>query len=170
MLRAAQLYEEDLRYEFEKIWYNEEYKYYFNDNFYCDIEVSLDTCQQHQFVSIDSDENIIGYIAYNIDRQTDNVNNLCAINFNHNKAIFGIDLIQAVDDIFLKFNFNKINFNVIIGNPAEGMYDKFVKMCKGRIVGVMKKHTKLVDGKIYDIKYYEITRDNWIKNRNRFYK
>ena len=77
---------------------------------------------------------------------------------------------KAIDDIFVKFNFNKINFDVIVGNPAEAMYDKFIKMCKGRIVGTLKKHIKLMDGWIYDTKIYEITRDNWIKNRNKFYR
>lgn len=170
MLKPAQLYADDLVWEFEKTWYKDEYKFYINDNFYQDIEISTDTSTMHQFVSIDSNQDIVGYIAYCIDRNTDNVNNLCAINFNHNKVVFGADLIQAVDDIFIKFKFNKINFDVIIGNPAESMYDKFIKMCKGRIVGTLRKHIKLMDGQIYDTKIYEITKQNWMKNRSKFYR
>ena len=170
MLRPAQIYAEDLIWEFEKTWYKEEYKFYMNDCFYQDLDVAADTNNSHQFVSMDGNNDIVGYIAYDIDRNTDNVNHLCAINFNHNKITFGADLIQAVDDIFMKFKFHKINFDVIVGNPAEGMYDKFIKMCKGRIVGTLKKHIKLMDGEIYDTKIYEITRDNWIKNRNKFYR
>lgn len=170
MLRAAQLYSEDLIYEFEKTWYEDKYKYYINGSTYEELDVGTDTNNSHQFVSVNTYGDIVGYIAYDVDRNTDNVNHLCAINFSPSKATFGADLIQAVDDIFMKFNFNKINFDVVVGNPAEAMYDKFIKMCKGRIVGTLKKHIKLMDGKIYDTKIYEITRENWIKNRSKFYR
>ena len=170
MLKPAQLYKEELIPEFERTWYDDEYKYYMNDCYFQDLEILSDTVNLHQFVSVDSNEEIVGYIAYEIDRATDNVSNLCAINMKHNMFVFGMDLIQAIDDIFVKFNFSKIEFVVVVGNPAESMYDRFVRMCKGRIAGIYKKHVKLMDGQIYDVKMYEVMKENYLKNRHKFFR
>ena len=170
MLKAAQLYEEELAYELTKTWYDDEFKYYAFDSYYASTEIASDTWESQQFVSVDRDDNIVGFISYKVNRQTCNAHAMSAINLNHNKVVFGADLIQAIDDIFMRFNLNKLDFDVVIGNPAEKTYDKFIKMCKGRVVGTLKNETKLIDNNLYDVKLYEIMRDNWVKNRHKFYK
>jgi hypothetical protein len=53
----------------------------------------------------------------------------------------------------------------VIGNPIEKSYDKLIHKYGGRVVGTYKQHTKLIDNKLYDEKFYEIFRDDYIKNK-----
>ncbi len=168
MLRPAQLYEDEIAQEFYKTWYDEKYKYYVEGAF-CYMEpVDEDTSESHQYASVVLD-NVIGYISYRVDRTADIAYDMNIINFADNLAAFGRDLAHAVDDIFCKFNFNKLEFGVIVGNPAEKMYDKFIKMTGGRVVGTLSQHVKLIDGKIYDLKMYELSRKNYLKHRESFF-
>lgn len=161
MLEPAIKYANELIWEFEKIWFDDKYKYYVNAPFYSEFEIYEDSCENHQFASV-LYRNVLGYIGYSIDRAANIVYDLNIINFSDNKGTFGIDVMQAIDDIFYRFNFDKIEFSVFIGNPAEKMYDKFIKMTGGRIVGTYKQHQKLTDGKLYDMKMYELFKENYI--------
>jgi RimJ/RimL family protein N-acetyltransferase len=69
-------------------------------------------------------------------------------------------------DLFDKFNFRKIEWTVVVGNDnAEKMYDRIINKYGGKIVGVKEKSTKLIDNKYYDIKYYEIFKDDFERSR-----
>ncbi|MDE7445913.1 MAG: hypothetical protein K2N15_09485 [Lachnospiraceae bacterium] len=74
-----------------------------------------------------------------------------------------MDLEKALKDIFTKFNFNKLKFSVVIGNPIEKAYDKAIKRYGGKIIGIEKQETRLIDGKLYDVKRYEIMRSDYLE-------
>lgn len=164
MLVPAFNYSEELKEKMASIWFDEKYKYYNFDTYYTALVIDEETWNRHQFVSLDNVGNIIGYISYNVNRQTYNCYGLAIINFTENKYVFGIDLGQALTDIFEKFKFRKLNFSVVIGNPIEKSYDKIINRYGGRIVGVYKQETKLIDGEYYDEKLYEITREDYLKS------
>ncbi|OGO81270.1 MAG: hypothetical protein A2Y21_10715 [Clostridiales bacterium GWC2_40_7] len=71
---------------------------------------------------------------------------------------------KFIVDIFLKYNFRKIEFTVVAGNPIEKMFDKYVNKYGGRIVGVRKESVKLQDNLFYDSKLYELFKTDFIKN------
>jgi RimJ/RimL family protein N-acetyltransferase len=75
--------------------------------------------------------------------------------------------IVFITDLFNKNGFNKINFCVAIGNPAEKMYDKIVRKYGGKIVGIFKNDVRLWDGKIYDTKHYEILKEEFKLKENK---
>lgn len=163
MLEPAIKYKEQLEQLNYDIWFKDKYKYWNYDPYYSTIEVSTDTWNKHQFVSV-KDGQVIGYIAYNVLRTTNSVNALSIVNFTDDKVTFGKDLAKALKDIFFTFNFRKIVFSVVIGNPAEKMYDKIIKKYGGRIVGIYKDDVKLMDGMYYDKKVYEITATEYVVN------
>lgn len=144
------------------IRFNEKYKFY-QGQFEEEFEVDTSTEKIHAFASVTTDGEVIGYISYGINRYCNNVTYIAAVNFSDNTVTFGKDLIRAIKDIFEKFHFYKINFDVIIGNPAEKGYDKIVDLFHGRVAGTFKHQTRLFDGKIYDTKTYEITEDDYRK-------
>lgn len=168
MLKPAQLYVEELNEQLLMTWYKDKYKYYFCAPYWDIQEIAENTCEMQQFVSYAYPDGVIGYIGYSIDRAANIAYDFNAINFCDASLTFSKDLAQAIDDIFMKFNFNKVEFDVFVGNPAEIMYDKFCKICGGRIVGTYKKHVQLSDGQLYDMKMYELFRDKYVKNRNKF--
>ena len=81
--------------------------------------------------------------------------------------MFGKDLLKAIQDIFERFNFHKLTFSVVIGNPAEKSYDRLCAKYGGRILCIQKEETKLEDNKYYDVKRYEIMREDYMKARNK---
>ena len=165
MLVPAFNYAEELKKKMATTWFDEKYKYYNFDTYYSELVIDNETWNRHQFVSLDKDENVIGYISYVVNRQTYNCNGFEIINFTDNKFVFGMDLGQALTDIFEKFKFRKLNFSVVIGNPIEKSYDKMIDKYGGRIVGVYKQEARLFDGEYYDEKLYEITREDYLKSR-----
>jgi len=171
MLKLANLYVEKIQIKYQKIViFNNKYKYY-NYFPYWDynINIAKDSWNCIEMVSVDNNDHIIGLLKAEINRGSDKVSSLGIINFLEINYIFSKDLRQFIHDLFIKFNFRKIEFSVIVGNPIEKTYDKYINKYGGNIVGITHKSIKLQDNKYYDIKYYEIFREEYIKN-NKFKK
>lgn len=162
MLHVAIKYAEQLRNKFHSVWFDERYKFWAGSNFFEEWQPAESTWVNHQFVSV-RDGEVIGYIAYEIDRGAgDLAYGLNIINFESEpSATFAMDLGQALENIFDKFNLRKLNFYVVVGNPIEKSYDKMCEKYGGRIVGTQKQNTRLFDGKYYDEKLYEILKEDY---------
>ncbi len=165
MLDLAINHKEELQKRLRETWFTEKYKFAHCDVFCEEEKIDEDTWNKHQFVSLDTDGSIIGYIAYNISRAKHSCYGLYICNFSDNKAIFSIDLGNALRDIFERFGFRKLVFSVAVGNPIEKSYDKMMERYGGRVVGIFKEEFRCYDGKYYDKKCYEIFRDDYMKHR-----
>ena len=167
MLDIALKYIDKLKELYLNTWHNEKYKYY---NYRCFWELPTfkeNTLDGHDFVSLNERGEIIGAIGYCILRDTESVCGLGILNFTEEcDYIFGKDVFQAIEDIFEKFNFRKLSFCVVIGNPIEKTYDRLCEKYGGRIVGIEKEETKLCDNRYYDVKRYEILRKDYMKKRS----
>jgi hypothetical protein len=164
ILDIAQKYEDQLRVLFANIAFDLKYQY-LHDYTYREKYKSMEsTWDGHEFVSIDNKGNIIGYFKYYIYRECNKVGSLMIVNFSDNQITFGKDFRQIVDDIFCKFNFNKLEYGVIIGNSIESTYDRLTEKYGGNIVGIYHKTTKLLDGKLYDSKSYEIFKEDYLRH------
>ena len=166
MLRPAILYKDIIPKLYQSIWFNEKYKYYNYSTTWHTFSIDEKTNDWHEFVSVDSEGNIIGYIHYYVNRTTLCCNRFGAINFTDN-PLFGRDVLKVIEDIFEHFNFHKLQFSVVIGNPVEKTYDKLCKKYGGRILCIEKDETKLEDNKYYDVKRYEILRDEYMIARGK---
>lgn len=157
MIEPAQKYKEELQELYYDIWYDDKYKYYNNGCYWSPLELREDTWNAHEFVSVDKDGNILGIITYEVDHTIPAARNLSIINFGGDHFTFGKDVIQVIQDIFEKYNFRKLSFGVVIGNPIEQTYDKLIAKYGGRIVGIAKDDVILQNHKLYDMKMYEIS-------------
>jgi hypothetical protein len=165
MLDIALKHKEELQKLHINLWHNDKYKYY-NYRCYWDLPTFREsTLDGHDFVSLNSKGEIIGAIGYCILRDTESVCGFGIINFTDDLS-FGKDVFQAIRDIFEKYNFRKLSFLVVIGNPIEKTYDRLVAKYGGRIVGIEKQDTKLCDNKYYDVKRYEILREDYMKAKD----
>ncbi len=165
MLKPAVLYEEQLKAVYSSIAFEEKYKFH-NQSNYFDFDISLETntWNKIQFVSVDQNDKIIGFLSASIDRGDEVVRSLLVINFCEINYVFSKDFYTFLDDLFTKFNFRKVKFSVVVGNPAEEMYDKYIKKYGGSVIGVAKKDVRLQDNKYYDCKLYEIFREDYLKH------
>lgn len=166
MLELAYLHEGELNRIYAREITTEKYKY-LNSTWYNDysIEIKEDSWEKLQFVSIDEYNRVLGYFEARIDRAANYVDGLTVVSFYDASYIFSKDCLQFINDLFDKYGFNKINFSVFIGNPAEKIYDKYIEKYGGRVVGIFRNNARLSDGKLYDEKYYEIHKDDRKKNR-----
>ncbi len=161
MLEPAIKYEAQVKERFRGIWFDERYKYFNCSTYYEEWKINDSTWNRHQFVSTRG-EDVIGYISYAVSRAEDDVSNLAIVNFEDAPSFtFAKDLGLALRDIFEKFRFRRMEFSVIVGNPIEKSYDRLCRKYGGRIVGTYNKRVRLIDGKFYDEKYYEIFADDY---------
>ena len=166
MLKPALLYQTQLSEKFISTWYDEKYKYY-HDCWHENIKIDDNDWNRHQFVSVDKNNEVIGYIGYNVDRTKNSCDGLGAINFSNDTITFGKDLATILDNIFTKFNFRKLIFSVVIGNPIEKQYDKLIKKYNGRIVGIYKQDAVTLNGEFCDRKTYEIMQKDYLEARHK---
>jgi hypothetical protein len=162
MLKPAYTYKDKLQEVYNSIIFKDKYKYYnFNNYWEYEVKLSTDSWNNIEMVSIDKNGNVIGFLKANIERSTEKVSSLGVINFYDKNIVFSRDLYQFLVDLFNTYNFRKIEWTVVIGNKAEYMYDRIVNKYGGRVVGVKRCSTKLIDGKYYDVKLYEIFKEDW---------
>ena len=173
MLKLAYNYSSELREAYQQIIFNDKYKYYNNGIYWeYDFSVAASSWNGLDFVSVDKDNKILGYLGAGIDRHSEKIDCLKIMNFaQKGNVTFSKDLFQFMLDLFLKFNYRKVDFSVVVGNPIEKMYDKYCLKYGGKIVGVKKENSRLQDGKYYDLKLYEIFRKDFIeKYENKYEK
>ncbi len=109
-----------------------------------------------QYVSLNTKNEVTGFFYFSFNRATMIITGIGLISFiKSNNPVLLRSLNSKLLELF-KYGFRKANFSVIVGNPIEKSYDKWVKYMKGRIVGTYYQDVKLVDGKYYDKKWYEI--------------
>lgn len=81
MLDLAIKHKEELQKKLVDTWFTDKYKFVHAD-VYCDEEkFEENTWNKHQFVSLDKDGNVIGYIRYNVNRSDNSCGGLCIYNF-----------------------------------------------------------------------------------------
>lgn len=120
---------------------------------------------------LDTDETsctVNGVISFNIDWATAKACNLHVASFGPNPITFAKDVKEAIDWIFTKFNCEGLDFGVVIGNPAEKIWDKTIKKLNGKVVGYYKRDVKLIDNKLYDMKVYEVMKEDYFESE--YYK
>lgn len=166
MLELAYPNKIELEKKFQEIAFVDKYKYYWNNSYIShEIDLSKDSWSSLDFVS-KKDGVIIGYIGANIDRTAGFVSGLRVINFGEKSIEFSKDFHKFLSDLFLKYSFHKINFSVVIGNPAEAMYDRLISKYGGTVAGYYVNDTMLWDRKLYDVKSYEIHKEEFLRRTN----
>ncbi len=158
MLDIAYNHKEALQREYARAIFKPENFYYFSAPYHgYELKIDNDSWENLQFVSVtqtvDTYLEINGYFCANISRSTNHVTNMQLIKFKDN---ISHDLVRFLRNLFEKYQFRKIEWFVVIGNPAEKMYDRIIDAWGGRVVGIFREHVRLIDNKLYDIKYYEI--------------
>lgn len=162
MLDYAIRHQEQLNDKWLTATLDDKYKYYHHSSYFNFVtNLEKETWNEIQMVSVDKEGNVIGYLGASINRDSRNVTGLYAINFYDVNYTFSKDFHTFLTSLFEKHKFNKITFVSIADNPASEMYDKYVKKYGGRIVGIRTNHVRLLDGKLYDDKIYEIMREDY---------
>lgn len=140
---------------------NPDFIFYWNYGEDIDYTIPIDDNEWNkiQRVSINKEGTLLGFLSATVYRRAYSITNMSFISFYPKSTNFILlkDMRSFVKYLLKERKFVKIQFNCIIGNHAERFYDKFIESYStGRIVGIQKLDVKLADGKLYDLKIYEI--------------
>lgn len=128
-----------------------------------DSQISLpdNNYDVHHFVSVDGNDNVIGYICYNVDWNALSADRFGMISFNKNSVVFAKDVYQAVCDIFEKYHLNRMSWVSFEDNPAIRGYRNFIKKHGGVECAHYRQVARLQDGKLHDSVSFEILASEW---------
>lgn len=166
MLKIAYPYRGAIQILWQSVVHTDKYKYYNAMNYWdYEIKLSASSWDDIAMVSVDKDGSILGMLHATIGRCANKISNVGIINFGETSYTFSKDLYLFLDSLFTNYTFRKIEWTVVIGNPAEKMYDKIIAKYGGRIVGTEKESVMLENGEYCDLKLYEMFKEDYMKNR-----
>ena len=156
MLKPAQLYADQLREKEILSMYNIEDKYF---HAWCASEVTNlkdENWNNHIFVSVNNKDEVIGFIAYEVDHQALSTCGWGIVSFDKGNLIFIKDVYDAIYDVFYKYNFNRIEWTCYADNPAIRGYRKFIERVGGKECGYKRENKMLMDHQLHDTVEFEI--------------
>lgn len=163
MLKPAQIYKEQIQKECTRLWYSQEDIYYNGGAGNYEIDFSDNNFKQHQFASVDSHGNVIGYISYSVDWAAKSADNLGAISFTKSGIEFVRDLYKAVCNLFEVYHMNRVSWIAYADNPAVRGYRNFIKKHGGRECGYYRQVSLLLDGRLHDCISFEILAEEFCR-------
>lgn len=162
MLKLAYPNQDALNKAWQACVFQEKYQFYNVSNWWeYKIELNSGSWDNIQMVSVGASGEILGYFGAHIDRLSNKVSNIGAINFGKVNFVFSKDFYQFLTELFTKHHFRKVEWVVIVGNPAEHLYDKLIAKYGGRIVGIRRDSVITADGIMRDEKEYEMFREDY---------
>ncbi len=170
MLVNAFLKEAQLQKALYKVWYDPDYQWYFADPAHYPFNLNHDTGDETArcFASVNKAGKVIGMMGYGVYALARYATHFYAIRFpGGDRLTFGRDLHQVVDDIFNVFNMNRLGFAVVMGNPAEKMYNRYLDAMGGSVVGIEKEVALDMAGNLCDRKIYEVLRKDYLAAQER---
>lgn len=162
MLKAAQLYKEELSKLYLETWYKPENIYYTGWTGDSVPEVPDNNYDSHHFVSVDKTGKIIGYISYCISWISMSADRFGIISFDKGNIEFVKDLYNAICDLFEKYQMNRVSWSCFVDNPAIRGYRNFIKKHGGIECAYYRQVAKLQDGKLHDSVEFEILASEFI--------
>lgn len=162
MLQPAQLYKKKLQEENIKSWYKPENIFWNGNPGDSQIDIQENNYDCHQLVSVDKEDNVIGYISYWIDWSAMSASGFGIISYRKGNLEFVRDLYQAIYNLFKIHHMNRIAWSCYADNPAIRGYRNFIKRHDGRECGHYRQIARLQDGKLHDMMNFEILAEEFI--------
>ena len=161
MLKPAQLYAEELQRKNTEAWYKQENIFWNGGCGDSTINLPNDNYYEHNFVSVNKNDEVIGYISYLIDWSAMSADKFGIISFDKGNMEFVKDLYKSICDLFEVYNMNRISWYCFADNPAIRGYRNFIKKHGGRECAHCRQVARLQDGKLHDSVQFEILKEEW---------
>lgn len=163
MLDLAINHAPELQAKYRATIFDERYKFYRRTpggDF--SLPIAANSWESLQFVSLD-ESGVIGYLSAKVNRLTKTGYDIEAIHFSPIQSpTFTQDMFNFFTALFSAFGMNRLTWSVVVGNPAESFYDRLVDSVGVRIVGTFRDEVMLPDGQLYNLKYYEHFKDDFL--------
>ena len=158
MLALAIQYEKQVQERYLRTLADPRYRYYMHGILHYSISIERSDAYKLQYVSLGKQGDVLGLFECSLNRETMTAYEITAIRFTPGyDPEFAADMYRfVVNVIFQEYDMQRVIYNVIKGNKAEKLYDRIIERYGGRIVGTFTNEVRLFDGKLYDVKYYEM--------------
>ena len=160
MLKPAILYKEELEKKFGNEIYTEKYFYYIGYAYGFELpHIETHDCYYQWAITEKIDnftDRVVGYLAYRIDAQTDNVDRFGLYSFVEGNQTVIKDTYNMLEKLVR--DHHRVEWRVIDGNHAKRGYDAFCKKHKGNIV-CLHDVTKDLKGNYHNEYIYEIIKE-----------
>lgn len=156
MLKPAQLCANKLQEQNVKAWYKPENIFWNGGPGDSTINLPDNNYGRHCFASVDKNDNIIGYISYNVDWIAMSADRFGIISYDKGNMEFVRDLYKVICDLFELYHMNRISWCCFADNPAIRGYRNFIRKHGGKECGYDRQIVKLQDGKLHDCVRFEI--------------
>lgn len=165
MIKPAQLYQQELNKLYYETFYDSKYMYYRGCWGTGELIIPNNTYNSHHFVILNNNYEVVGYICYDINFASRVANDFGIISFKPS-ICFGRDLMKIIDNIFIKYHMNKIEFRAFADNPVIKHYYNFINKYNGRVVGTLIDSVMLEDGKLHDDVMFELFKEDYMERKN----
>ena len=156
MLKPAIAYKDKILDLFAHEIYSENY-FLYSGYAYCHElpEIGADD-NYFQWAIVNSKDDVIGYLAYQIDPAEDTVKNFGLYSFDHGNPIIGSDLFTEMERLVSRYR--RVEWRMVGGNPVQKHYDRFCEKFGGNRV-ILHQVTKDENGNYRDVYIYEIVKE-----------
>ena len=103
----------------------------------------------------------IGLLASHLNIKGHFVSNFVVINFYGPSVHFMRGLAEYIFLIFEEYKYNHVEFYCSSRHPSIGLYEKFLSMCGGSLVGVLKRNFVEINNELSDKNIYQIMREDF---------
>lgn len=157
MLKPAILYKDQLLQKFSEDMYSSRYFYYTGYAYDFTLPKIEPKMNYYQFAIVNTNNELIGYLAYTINAWTSNVYNFGLYSFDEGNLLVIRDTLKELERLVNCYH--RVEWRCIGGNHAMHGYDSFCKKHNGT------KYTfhdilKDINGNYLDEYYYEIINNN----------
>lgn len=160
MIKPAILYKEKLLEKIAETFYDPEYMYYY------DVQPGLPDIADkpdgvYQFVSVDENDEVIGFFSYWVYEPTKRAMNFGLIAFKKFNKVFLKDVERMFKDMFEKFGIESIEWRCYEDNVgAVNLYKAVIKKYGGQIAGFLRKNGCPQSRKISNTYLFEILKED----------
>ena len=156
MLKPALLYKDILEKKFIEYFYTDEYFFYSGCSTCREPQIIIHQDNCYQWAIVNNKEQVIGYLSYTIQVETDTVFNFGLYSFDKGNIIIGKDVFEKMEELIK--DHRRIEWRMLAGNPAKRSYDRFCKKHNGNYVH-LHKVCKDTHGIYHDEYIYEIVKE-----------
>lgn len=156
MLKVAHLYKDKLIPKLYETWYDPDYQYYYDTN--PGIPDFPDKPDGYmQFVSVNEEDNVIGYMSYWIYEPARRAMNFGIMCFDKGNPIFLQDCLQMFKDIFEKYRLFSMEWRCYANNKRTlALYRNFIYRYGGVEVGRLRQNGASFERNYEDTIIFEI--------------
>lgn len=157
MLKPAILYKDKIIKNMQEYFYTDDMM--FETGCMCNWTPNISDCPDEktfQFAIVNSDDKLIGYLAYNVDWYISKAYNFGLFSFDRANPLVGKEVFNKLEELVDKLH--RVEWRAIGGNPACRGYDSFIKRHNGS-KHILKDAIKDKDGNYRDSIIYEIVKE-----------